>query len=193
MTQYTNSFDKCRCLLHWRIVKYALTSDLDMKAMGPFLWISVAQTPASEALYSTTSGSDSITTLRPIHHRHHIAYQSSPHQAWREPCGIYSSVASPKFGGEEKKLWRAKCLILGKNRYFVWDTNFQSTNWLLLCTEDDNSCYRNVCKMSVVSFALAVVFIIRLFSTSAFRVPKLTIHSENMGEGYAPLATPMGA
>ena len=33
----------------------------------------------------------------------------------------------------------------------------------LLCTEDDNSCYRNVCKMSVVSFALAVVFIIRLF------------------------------
>jgi len=29
----------------------------------------------------------------------------------------------------------------------------------LLCTEDDNSCYRNVCKMSVVSFALAVVFI----------------------------------
>jgi len=32
----------------------------------------------------------------------------------------------------------------------------------LLCTEDDNSCYRNVCKMSVVSFALAVVFIITL-------------------------------
>jgi len=32
----------------------------------------------------------------------------------------------------------------------------------LLCTEDDNSCYRNVCKMSVVSFALAVVFIIQL-------------------------------
>jgi len=31
----------------------------------------------------------------------------------------------------------------------------------LLCTEDDNSCYRNVCKMSVVSFALAVVFIIK--------------------------------
>ena len=26
--------------------------------------------------------------------------------------------------------------------------------------------------MSVVSFALAIVFIIRLFSTSAFRVPK---------------------
>jgi len=26
---------------------------------------------------------------------------------------------------------------------------------------DDNSCYRNVCKMSVVSFALAVVFIIK--------------------------------
>ena len=45
----------------------------------------------------------------------------------------------------------------------------------VLCTEDDNSCYRNVCKMSVVSFALAVVFIIRLFSTSAFRVPNFFI------------------
>ena len=44
---------------------------------------------------------------------------------------------------------------------------------LLLCTEDDNSSYRNVCKMSVVSFVLAVIFIIRLFSTSVFRVPKL--------------------
>ena len=44
---------------------------------------------------------------------------------------------------------------------------------LLLCTEDDNSSYRNVCKMSVVSFALAVIFIMRLFSTSVFRVPKL--------------------
>jgi len=31
---------------------------------------------------------------------------------------------------------------------------------LLLCTEDDNNSYRNVCKMSVVSFALAVIFII---------------------------------
>ena len=39
---------------------------------------------------------------------------------------------------------------------------------LLLCTEDDNSCYRNVCKMSVVSFALAVVFIISVFIYSNF-------------------------
>ena len=38
---------------------------------------------------------------------------------------------------------------------------------------DDNSSYRNVCKMSVVSFALAVIFIIRLFSTSVFRVPNI--------------------
>jgi len=44
---------------------------------------------------------------------------------------------------------------------------------LLLCTEDDNSSCRNVCKMSVVSFALAVIFIIRLFSTSVFRVPNI--------------------
>ena len=36
-----------------------------------------------------------------------------------------------------------------------------TTDILQRCTEDDNSCYRNVCKMSVVSFALAVVFIIR--------------------------------
>jgi len=42
-----------------------------------------------------------------------------------------------------------------------------------LCTEDDNSSYRNDCKMSVVSFALAVIFIIRLFSTSVFRIPNI--------------------
>ena len=45
---------------------------------------------------------------------------------------------------------------------------------LLLCTDDDNRSYRNVCNTSFVSFALAVIFIIRLFSTSAFRVSKLT-------------------
>ena len=33
--------------------------------------------------------------------------------------------------------------------------------------------------MSVVSFALAVVFTIRLFSTYAFRVPKLTKDGKN--------------
>ena len=53
-----------------------------------------------------------------------------------------------------------------------WQSQTRNSFKLLLCTEDDNSYYRNVCKMSVVSFALAVVFIIRLFSTSAFRVPK---------------------
>jgi len=36
--------------------------------------------------------------------------------------------------------------------------NISKTKYILVCTEDDNSCYRNVCKMSVVSFALAVVF-----------------------------------
>jgi len=45
----------------------------------------------------------------------------------------------------------------------------------LLCTEDDNSCYRNVCKMSVVSFALAVVFImVNLYFCSNLRILKLT-------------------
>jgi len=34
--------------------------------------------------------------------------------------------------------------------------------------------------MSVVSFALAVIFIIRLFSTSVFRVPKLCYMNVNM-------------
>jgi len=33
--------------------------------------------------------------------------------------------------------------------------------------------YRNVRKMSLISFSLTVIFIIRLFSTSIFRVPKL--------------------
>jgi len=41
------------------------------------------------------------------------------------------------------------------------------------CTDDDNRSCRNVCNMSFVSFSLAVIFIIRLFSTSAFRVPNL--------------------
>jgi len=41
----------------------------------------------------------------------------------------------------------------------------------LQCSDDDNRSYRNVCKMSFISFPLAVIFIIRLFSTSAFRVP----------------------
>jgi len=47
--------------------------------------------------------------------------------------------------------------------------------YYLQCTDDDNRSYRNVCNMSFVSFSLAVIFIIRLFSTSAFRVPKLVM------------------
>jgi len=42
----------------------------------------------------------------------------------------------------------------------------------LQCTDDKRS-YRNVCNMSFVSFSLVVNFIIRLFSTSAFRVLNL--------------------
>ena len=44
---------------------------------------------------------------------------------------------------------------------FAFRTCSNITTVLLLCTEDDNSSYRNVCKMSVVSFALAVIFIRR--------------------------------
>jgi len=40
------------------------------------------------------------------------------------------------------------------------------------CTDDDKRSYRNVCNMSFVSFSLAVIFIMRLFSTSAFRAHK---------------------
>ena len=49
----------------------------------------------------------------------------------------------------------------------------QSNHRYLQCTDDDNRSYRSVCNMSFVSFSLAVIFIIRLFSTSAFRVPNL--------------------
>ena len=42
----------------------------------------------------------------------------------------------------------------------------------LQCTDDDNRSYQNICNMSFVSFSLAVIFIIRLFSTSVFRVLK---------------------
>ena len=44
---------------------------------------------------------------------------------------------------------------------------------VIILSEDDNRSYRNVCNLSFVSIAMAVIFIIRLFSTSAFRVPKL--------------------
>jgi len=42
----------------------------------------------------------------------------------------------------------------------------------LQCTDGDNRSYQKVCKMSFISFSLAVIFVIRLFSTSFFRVPK---------------------
>ena len=35
---------------------------------------------------------------------------------------------------------------------------------LLLCTDDDNRSYRNVCNMSFLSFALAVIFIIMAYA-----------------------------
>ena len=40
----------------------------------------------------------------------------------------------------------------------------------LQCTHDDTRSYRNVCNMSFVPFTFAAIFIIRLFSTCAFRV-----------------------
>jgi len=51
----------------------------------------------------------------------------------------------------------------------------RSLQFNLQCTGDDNRSYRNVCNMSLISFSLAVIFIIRLFSTSAFRVPRKSL------------------
>jgi len=59
---------------------------------------------------------------------------------------------------------------------FSWKTNMNLQqdhccsicNALMMITRS----YLNVCNMSFVSFSLAVIFIIRLFSTSAFHVPR---------------------
>jgi len=59
------------------------------------------------------------------------------------------------------KSWKSCCMQENLVENLTRTEMFNSTWACLLCTEDDNSCYRNVCKMSVVSFALAVVFIIR--------------------------------
>ena len=67
----------------------------------------------------------------------------------------------------------AFCVFHFLQRFFPeWPirTCSKITAVLLLCTDDDNRSYRNVCSMPFLSFALAVIFIIRLFSTSAFRV-----------------------
>ena len=58
----------------------------------------------------------------------------------------------------------------GQSKRYNWHLANVSitTVIILLCTEDDNSCYQNICKMSVVSFALAVVFIIMHQNVSYF-------------------------
>jgi len=50
----------------------------------------------------------------------------------------------------------------------------------LQCPDDDNRNYRNVCSMSLLSFSLAVIFIIRLCSTSAFRVTIINHHDNSV-------------
>ena len=71
----------------------------------------------------------------------------------------FSSVASWPHKRSKNDVFKACFLYLLRKRCNV--THFCA----LLCTEDDNSCYRNVCKMSVVSFALAVVFLMTRFCT----------------------------
>jgi len=39
----------------------------------------------------------------------------------------------------------------------------ESDLYVLQCTDDDKRCYRSVCNMSLISFSLTVIFIIRLF------------------------------
>jgi len=55
----------------------------------------------------------------------------------------------------------------------------------LQCTDDDNRSYRNVCNMSLISFSLAVIFII---SEERFSTKKLVKQNFN----FVPLIlTPM--
>jgi len=56
----------------------------------------------------------------------------------------------------------------------IWPAAW-SLQFNLQCTNDDNSSYRNVWNMSFVSFSLAVIFIMRLFNTSAFREQELDL------------------
>jgi len=60
----------------------------------------------------------------------------------------------------------------------VASTFFNNSTFIMKITANendinDNRSYRSVCNMSLISFSLAVIFIIRLFSTSAFRVPSV--------------------
>jgi len=56
-------------------------------------------------------------------------------------------------------------LALEKN-----DPNFNSKTQNLQYTDDDNRSYRNVCNMSLMSFSLAVIFIIKPEISSKFSV-----------------------
>jgi len=64
--------------------------------------------------------------------------------------------------------------VIVLQRFEIFYGNSTALVWRRMgqCTDDDNRSYRNVCNMSLITFSLAAIFIIRLFSTSAFRVPK---------------------
>jgi len=63
----------------------------------------------------------------------------------------------------------------------------RSLQFYLQCTDGDNRSYLNVCNMSFVSLSLAVIFIRRLFSTSAFRVPNIESLSKNCRDRVKPI------
>ena len=66
-------------------------------------------------------------------------------------------------------LTELSCQDMAKEFVMSNDANLQST-------VDVNRSYQNICNMSLVSFSLAVIFIIRLFITFAFGVPEIHVH-----------------
>ena len=79
-------------------------------------------------------------------------------------CVHYVNVVNmpqPKLSMCKKLVFFFCCFFQNKQK----DINLQ-------CTDDDHRSYQKVCKMSFISFSLVVIFIINLFSTSFFRVPK---------------------
>jgi len=82
-----------------------------------------------------------------------------------------------------RQYWNSPWCFSFFTALFSWVTNKNLPAWSLqfnlLCTDGDNRSYRNACNMSFVSFSLAVIFIVKLFSTSAFRVPTFSCRYEN--------------
>jgi len=86
----------------------------------------------------------------------------------RNPAAIYCPVQNKTQVAYDRTLDEVKRMypLVAPERALL---DFESAAINLQCTDDDNRSYRNVCNMSFVSFSLAVIFIIRLFSTSRLK------------------------